>query len=162
MTRIYGLINLKNIKRYEYGEFFASIDHVTDIPVLEKNDLGLSKEKIDHCMDLFRLINGSVMEMKLSGMKPKAAVKIITFEDRSCYALTFKNNVRNTDNSFCNGKIRLYVDRYSYEIVGIKLTHTPDTNYYKLVFNNFNCQSGILYFYLLKPITGLMILFQPK
>ena len=82
--------------------------------------------------------------MYRAGMKLKSGLKVVDFEDRSCYMLTFFNNSKNTDNSFCNGKIRLYVDRTAYDIVGLEIKGSPDDNYSKLVFDCFHRNSGII------------------
>ncbi|MFC2124267.1 hypothetical protein ACFLU5_05610 [Bacteroidota bacterium] len=134
----------KIVKRYEYGEYFTSIDHNTEFSISSKNEFGLSEEKIDQCMDLFQLINGSIMEMDRSGMKIKSGLKVTDFEDRNCYALTFTNSSKTTDNSFCSGKIKLYVDRITYDIVGLELKGSPDADYSKLVFDCFHRNSGII------------------
>ena len=98
------------VKRYEYGEYFASLNRSTDFSDISNVEYGLNMEKIDQCMDLFRLINGSVMEMERAGMKAASRLKTTNFEDRSCYVLYFRNRNKDSDNAFCTGKIKLYVD----------------------------------------------------
>ena len=134
----------KIVKRFEYGEYFASIDYRTEFSDRSEKEYGLSDEKIDQCMDLFRLINGSIMEMDRAGMKIKSGLKVVDFEGRSCDALTFFKKSGYSDNAFCNGKIRLYVDRTSYDIVGLEIKESPDENFSKLVFDYFYRNSGII------------------
>lgn len=132
------------IKRYEYGEYFTSINRNTDHTRFSEAIYELSQEKIDQCIDFFRLINGSVMEMERAGMKVSTRMKITDFSHRSCYLLSFKNKNKSTDNLFCTGKIRLYVDRLTYDIVGLELINNYNSVCKKLVFDCFSRNAGIL------------------
>ena len=102
------------------GQNIFSLNDKQDIPEGIKKNWGISDEGIKYFRELHHSHFGLPMVYKKSGMIIQDEVKIVDFDGRRCYALTFIGKPDSIINPIYEGEHILYIDMNNFSMRGIR------------------------------------------
>lgn len=102
------------------GKNIFSLDDKPDIPENIKKNWGISDDGIKRFREQHNCLFGLPMMYKKSGMTIQNEVKIIDFDGRKCYAVTFIGNPDLIVNPYYSGEQILYVDMNNFSMRGMR------------------------------------------
>jgi len=102
------------------GKNIFSLNDKPDIPENIKKNWGISDDGIKQFREQHYGHFGLPMVIKNSGMTIQDDVKIVDFDGRRCYAVTFIGNPDLIINSFYSGEHTLYVDMNNFSMRGMR------------------------------------------
>jgi hypothetical protein len=119
------------IKRgMDKGKYFFSLNGNQDVPAAIKNDFGLSEAGIIGFREQHMGHFGLPMHLKSSGMKVQRKAKVVDFEGRKCFELSFIGTPETVINKYYEGKLILYIDTKFYSMRGLKWEPARKPAYY--------------------------------